>query len=129
MIDGVDILFRPKHLSGDDVASIPVFQHILAHFPCDLHINYNCNFPECEQSVIERAISIAKETGEALSNPFAVWAQTKECLLDYGDPFKITATQFDTSEVHPLDIHTMDDLLEVHRQHQEKFSWGDCNKN
>jgi CMP-2-keto-3-deoxyoctulosonic acid synthetase len=123
LVDGVEILFRPKSLSGDEIASIPVFQHIVEHFPCDLHINYNCNFPECDQSVIDRTIAIAKETGEALSNPFATWAQTSDCLASYGDPFHITATQFDAPHVHPLDVHTMDDLLDVHRVHQDTFTW------
>lgn len=128
LIDDVEILFRPEALSGDDVASIPVFQHIVEHFPCDIHLNYNCNFPECDISVIEQAVTIAKETGEALSNPFAVWAQTKECLGAYGDPFNITATQFDAPQVHPLDIHSMEDLLEVHRTHQNNFSWDNIKK-
>lgn len=128
LMDGVEILFRPEILSGDEIASIPVFQHIVEHIPCDLHVNYNCNFPECELSVIDQAISIAQETGEALSNPFAVWAQTNECLADYGDPFNITATQFDAPGTHPLDIHTMEDLLEVHRVHQKDFSWDKIKK-
>ncbi len=128
LLDGVDILFRPEHLSGDSIASIPVFQHIIEHFPCDLHVNYNCNFPECDQSVLEKTIAMAQETGEALSNPFAVWAQTRECLSAYGDPFNITATQFDVSGVHPVDIHNMDDLLEVHRIHQNTFSWENTKK-
>ena len=128
LIDGVEILFRPPSLSGDEVASIPVFQHILEHFPCDIHINYNCNFPECEQSVINKTIAVAKETGEALSNPYAAWAQTSKCLSSYGDPFQITATQFDAPEVHSLDVHTMDDLLEVHRVHQNSFLWDEIKK-
>jgi CMP-2-keto-3-deoxyoctulosonic acid synthetase len=128
LMDGVEILYRPEDLSGDEVASIPVFKHIVKNFPCDIHVNYNCNFPECELSVIDQAISIAQETGEALSNPFAVWAQSKECLVNYGDPFKITATQFDAQGTHPLDIHTMKDLLEVHRVHQSNFSWAEIKK-
>ncbi len=128
LIQGVDLLYRPEYLSGDSVASIPVFQHILENFPCDLHLNYNCNFPECDSSVIKRAVSVAVEKGEALSNPFAVWAQTRECLENYGDPFQITATQFDAPKVHPLDIHSMEDLLEVHRTHQGNFCWDEIKK-
>ncbi len=116
--ENVRVLWRPESLAGDQVASIPVFQHIVENFDCDLHVNYNCNFPECEESVILQAIDLAKETGEALSNPFAVWAQTRDCLDNYADPFNITAVLFDTESVHPLDIHTMDDLLEAHREHQ-----------
>ena len=127
-VKGVSILKRPEFLSTDEVPSVPVFQHILKHFPCDIHINYNCNFPECEQSVINKTIEVAKETGEALSNPYAAWAQTSECLSSYGDPFQITATQFDAPEVHPLDVHTMDDLLEVHRFHQNSFLWDEIKK-
>ena len=48
----VRILPRPERLSGDEVASVPVFQHILENYDCDLHVNFNCNFPECEESVI-----------------------------------------------------------------------------
>ncbi len=128
LMKDVEILFRPESLSGDDIASIPVFQHIVKHFPCDIHVNYNCNFPECDLSVIEQAIHIAKGTGESLSNPFAVWAQSRECLVDYGNPFQITATQFETKEVHPLDVHTMEDLLEVHRASQSDFSWEQIKK-
>ena len=128
LIDGVEILYRPENLSGDDVASIPVFQHILENFTGDLHLNYNCNFPECDSVVIERAVSVAREKGEALSNPFAIWAQTRECLENYGDPFQITATQFDAPDIHPLDIHAMDDLLEVHRMHQSNFCWDELKK-
>ena len=128
LLEGVEILFRPDQLAGDEVPSIPVFQHIVAHFPCDIHLNYNCNFPECEPSVIDEALSLAEERGESLSNPFAVWAQTKACLDSYGDPFAITATQFDAPGVHPLDIHTMEDLLEVHRAKQSTFFWDELKK-
>jgi CMP-2-keto-3-deoxyoctulosonic acid synthetase len=123
LLNKVEVLFRPDSLSTDDIPSIPVFQHIIENFPCDIHLNYNCNFPECDQTVFEKAIEIANESGESLSNPYAVWAQTKECLDNYGDPFQITASQFVTKSVHPLDIHTMDDLLEVHRVNQPTFSW------
>jgi CMP-2-keto-3-deoxyoctulosonic acid synthetase len=117
--EDVRILWRPESLAGDQVASVPVFQHIVENFDCDLHVNYNCNFPECEESVVLQAIDLAKKTGEALSNPFAVWAQTRDCLDNYIDPFNITAALFDTEKVHPLDIHTMDDLLQAHREHQD----------
>ena len=128
LLDGIDILYRPESLAGDQVASIPVFQHIVENLPCDMYVNYNCNFPECETSVIEKAIEIATETGESLSNPYAVWAQTNKCLENYGDPFQITATQFETQDVNPVDIHTMDDLLEVHRIAQNEFSWDKLKK-
>ena len=124
----VEVLFRPDSLSTDDIPSVPVFQHIIKNFPCDIHLNYNCNFPECDQSVFEKAIKIANEAGESLSDPYAVWAQTKECLDNYGDPFQITASQFVTKNAHPLDIHTMDDLLEVHRVNQPSFSWSELKK-
>jgi CMP-N-acetylneuraminic acid synthetase len=127
-MDGIKILYRPEELSADKTPSIPVFQHVVSHFPCDIHLNYNCNFPHCETSVFKKAIEIAKETGESLSNPFAVWAQSSECLLNYGDPFQITANQFVTEDVHPLDIHTMDDLLELHRNYQPTFSWSEIKK-
>ena len=115
----VRILPRPERLSGDEVASVPVFQHILENHDCDLHVNFNCNFPECEDSVILKAIELAEETGEALSDPYAVWAQTRSCLENYGDPFDITARVFEARGVHPLDVHSMEDLLSVHREHQK----------
>lgn len=125
----VRILWRPDSLSGDEIASIPVFQHILENYDCDLHVNYNCNFPECEESVLFDAIELAQQTGEALSDPFAVWAQTKECLDNYGDPFDIKATLYEAESVYPLDIHTMDDLLEVHREHQGELELPVTQKN
>lgn len=120
----VRILRRPAELCGDDVASVPVFRHIVENFPSDLHVNYNCNFPECPPDVVERALSLARETGEALSEPFAVWAQTAERLENYGNPFDITATRFSDERIHPLDIHHMEDLLEVHRVHQPEWADG-----
>lgn len=123
MDEDVQVLWRPENLAGDQVASIPVFQHIVENHQCDLHVNYNCNFPECDESVISKAIDLAAETGEALSDPYAVWAQTRECLANYGDPFSITAKTFEARGVHPLDVHTMEDLLHVHRENQPEI---DC---
>jgi len=113
-----DILLRPPELAGDEVASIPVFRHVVEHFPCDIHVNYNCNFPECPSDVVSKAIELAEDTGEALSVPYAVWAQTSERLFNYGNPFEINATRFEDDRIHPLDIHHMEDLLAVHRVHQ-----------
>ena len=122
-IEGVSILWRPEELATDDIASIPVFQHIIDNFPCDIHLNYNCNFPECPKEVFEDALRIAKSSGESLSNPYAVWAQSSTCLRNYGDPFKITAQVFETKLVHPIDIHTEDDLLAVHQENQNGSPW------
>ncbi len=122
-IDGVHVISRPQSLASDDVASIPVFQHIVDKFPCDLHLNYNCNFPVCDKSVFKKAIELAEESGESLSVPYAVWAQTVQCLDNYNDPMKITAAKFNTDLVHSVDIHTMDDLLAVHRDNQKEFKW------
>ena len=124
MGEGIEILQRPSELAGDSVASVPVFQHIVEHFPCEVHLNYNCNFPECTEAVLEKAVGLARESGEALSVPYAAWAQTSDCLLNYGDPMRITATRFETKEVHPIDVHTMNDLLEAHRDNQLELSWG-----
>ena len=66
---------------------------------------------------------IAKSSGESLSNPYAVWAQSSTCLRNYGDPFKITAQVFETKLVHPIDIHTEDDLLVVHQENQNGSPW------
>jgi len=118
---GAHVLRRPPHLAGDEVASVPVFQHLVEHFPCDVHVNYNCNFPICNPSVVDRAIDMAKQTGESLSDPVAVWAQTRERLEDYGDPFVITATRFADDRICPVDIHREEDLLQSHRLHQAGF--------
>ena len=119
---GLEILQRPSHLCEDQVASVPVFCHILENFPADLHLNYNCNFPECDDSVFERAIDLALREGESLSCPYAVWAQTKECLSNYGDPFKITAQTL-RYNIGKTDIHTMEDLIEVHRDYCKPVTW------
>ena len=118
---GAEILRRPEALAGDKVASIPVFQHLVEHYPCDLHVNYNCNFPICDSDVVSRAIELAGQTGEALSVPFAVWAQTRERLENYGDPFAITATRFEDDRISEIDVHHEEDLLKTHRVHQLGF--------
>ena len=118
---GAQILRRPHDLAGDEVASVPVFRHVLDHFPCDLHVNYNCNFPICDPDVVTRAIELAEQTGESLSDPIAVWAQTRERLDDYGDPFDITATRFTDDRICPVDVHLEEDLLECHRLNQAGF--------
>jgi CMP-2-keto-3-deoxyoctulosonic acid synthetase len=120
---GLTIIHRPAELCGDDVASVPVFRHILEVCPADLHLNYNCNFPECDESVFKRAIDLALEKEEALSVPYAVWAQTKECLLNYGDPFEIKATTFEDKNIGKIDIHTMEDLIQVHHDNFEGKPW------
>ena len=127
-MEGVRILQRPETLSGDDVASVPVFRHIVENFPCDIHLNYNCNFPVCDSAVFTKAIELARESGESLSVPYAVWAQTVDCLKNYDDPMKITASRFETELVHSVDIHTMDDLLAVHRDTQKRHAWENIKK-
>ncbi len=119
----VTIIRRPDSLAGDKIPSVPVFQHIVDLYPCDVHVNYNINFPNCDPRVIDRAIEIAEQNagGESLSVPFAVWAQTRNCLSQYEDPWKITAEQFDDARIRNPDIHTMEDLLENHRIGQPEF--------
>ncbi len=119
--ENIRILRRPDNLCGDQTPSIPVFNHIIENFPCDIHLNYNCNFPECSTQVFDKALDICKTSGEALSDPFAVWAQTSDCLKSYVDPMKITANKFRTDLVQPPDIHTLEDLLEAHRTNQSDF--------
>lgn len=110
-----EVIMRPPELAEDNVPSIPVFQHIISHYPCDIHVNLNVNFPLCSHEVIDRAVDIARARGEALSNPYAVWAQTQECLISYGDPWQITAYQFHDERAGHIDIHTEADFLEVYR--------------
>ena len=114
------VLFRPRELAGDEVRSIPVFQHIVANYPCDVHVNFNINFPMCAPAVIDRAVEKAIVEGEALSVPYAVWAQTADCLAAYGDPAIITGFQhsFRDDRAGPCDIHTIEDLMHTYRTRQ-----------
>ncbi|RME67971.1 MAG: hypothetical protein D6781_12030 [Verrucomicrobia bacterium] len=117
---GVRALRRPESLAGDDVPSVPVFQHILEAHPCDVHVNFNINFPMCEPAVIDRAVELAVEKGEALSVPYAAWAQTAERLRDYGDPWapEKKAFLFEDPRAGSIDVHTLEDLLETYRRAQ-----------
>jgi CMP-2-keto-3-deoxyoctulosonic acid synthetase len=117
---GATVLRRPAELAADSVPSVPVFQHIVAHFPCDVHVNVNINFPLCDPAVIDRAVAVAAEQGEALSVPYAAWAQTAARLRDYGDPWapETKAFLFDDARAGAIDVHTLDDLLEVYRARQ-----------
>lgn len=119
----VIILRRPDELSSDNIPSIPVFKHIVACLPCDVHVNYNINFPNTDPLVIDRAVEAARSHagGESLSNPYAVWAQTSCCLENYGDPWNITAEVFNDERVVGPDIHTEDDLMASHRKINPKF--------
>ena len=117
---GATVLRRPAELAADNVPSVPVFQHIVAHFPCDVHVNFNINLPGCAPEVIDRAVDLAAEKGEALSVPYAAWAQTADRLRNYGDPWKVLeyAFKFDDPRAGSTDVHTIDDLLAVYREAQ-----------
>jgi CMP-2-keto-3-deoxyoctulosonic acid synthetase len=117
---GATVLHRPAELAADNIPSVPVFQHVLRNFPCDVHVNFNINFPLCEPAVIDRAVDVAVEKGEALSVPYAAWAQTAERLRTYGDPWapEKKATLFDDVRAGAVDVHTLDDLLAVYRLRQ-----------
>ena len=124
---GATVLRRPADLAADNVPSVPVFQHIVAHFPCDVHVNFNINLPTCAPAVIDRAIELAAEKGEALSVPYAAWAQTAARLADYGDPWKVLeyAHKFDDPRAGTTDVHTLEDLLSVYREAQGPLTgWG-----
>lgn len=118
---GARVLRRPVELAGDEVPSIPVFQHIVENHPCDVHVNFNINFPMCDPAVIDRAVELAARDGEALSNPYAVWAQSVERLANYEDPYGIPSafrSLFVDERAGPLDVHTEADLLETYRAAQ-----------
>lgn len=118
---GATVLRRPVELAGDDVPSIPVFQHIVENHPCDVHVNFNINFPMCDPRVIDRAVELAARDGEALSKPFAVWAQSVERLANYVDVYNIPSAMqsvFDDERGGPLDVHTEQDLLDTYRAAQ-----------
>lgn len=120
---GAKILKRPPELADDNIPSIPVFQHILQHFPCDVHVNLNTNFPLCSPSVIERCIDFTLEKGEALSDPFAVWGQTAQTLQNYGNPWapEDRVFLFPDENAGPCDVHSMEDLLLCYRISQKNF--------
>lgn len=123
---GAIVLRRPPELAEDHVPSVPVFRHVVEHFPCDVHVSLNVNFPRCEPGVVDRAVEVARETGESLSVPYAVWAQSPERLESYGDPFEITATRFDDPRAGAIDVHTLEDLLAEHRNVQGPLAgWDD----
>jgi CMP-N-acetylneuraminic acid synthetase len=115
---GVQALRRPSELAEDNVPSMPVFRHLIEQHPCDVHVTLNINLPLCQPEVVDRAIVLAQEHGESLSRPVAVWAQTHETIMNYGDPWKITAAEFEDKRAGNLDIHTEEDLLEVYRFQQ-----------
>ena len=117
---GATVLYRPPELAEDSVPSVPVFQHLVAAYPCDVHVNFNINFPMCDPRVIDRAIELAAKDGEALSRPFAAWSQRCDVLQDYGDVYRISAHQheFEDQRAGPVDIHTLEDLLETYRYKQ-----------
>jgi len=117
---GATVLRRPAELAADNIPSVPVFQHILENFPCDVHVNFNVNFPLCDPAVVDRAVEVAIEQGEALSVPYAAWAQTAERLRKYGNPWapEKKAFLFDDARAGKVDVHTIDDLLEVYRLKQ-----------
>ena len=117
---GATVLRRPDELAADGVPSVPVFQHIIEHFPCDVHVNFNVNFPLCDPAVVDRAVELAVEKGEALSTPFAAWAQTAERLRHYGDPWapETKAFLFGDDRAGAIDVHSLEDLLAVYRLRQ-----------
>ena len=123
---GATVLESPSELAGDEVPSIPVFQHLTSHFTCDLHVNFNVNFPLCQPEVIDRAVELAQANGEALSKPFAAWAQTSEYLKTYGDHRKISAhnNEFEDERAGDIDIHTIEDLLKTYRLQQGEYPEG-----
>jgi|GEM_PF-403797 len=123
---GASVLLRPPELASDEVPSIPVSRHLVEHHPCDVHVNFNVNFPICQPGVIGRAVELALENGEALSNPYAAWAQTRECLENYGDIRKISAHEHEFEDDRPgrIDIHTLEDLLETYRRKQGDWPEG-----
>ena len=123
---GATVLERPSELAGDEVPSIPVFQHLTSHFPCDLHVNFNVNYPLCQPEVIDRAVELAQANGEVLPKAFAAWVQTSECLKTYGDHRKISAhnNEFEDERAGDVDIHTTEDLLKTYRLKQGEYPEG-----
>lgn len=109
----VIIHMRSEELAADNTPSIPVFKDIIDHFPANIHVNYNFNIFFCPPAVIERAIELAREHEEALSVPYAAWAQSSHRLHNYKNPWEISAYQFKDDRAYDLDIHTPEDLLEA----------------
>ena len=123
---GATVLGRPPELADDATPSVPVFRHIVERYPCDVHVNFNVNFPMCDPEVIDRAVELAAENGEALSRPYAAWAQTAECLANYQNIHQISAHdhEFVDERAGPCDIHTEADLLESYRAKQGTWPSG-----
>lgn len=117
---GATVLRRPAELAADNVPSVPVFQHILQNFACDVHVNFNINFPLCDPAVLDRAVELASSKGEALSVPYAAWAQTAARLRNYGDPWapEKKAFLFGDARAGAIDVHTLEDLLAAYQQRQ-----------
>lgn len=119
---GATVLARPVGLALDDVPSIPVFQHLVRHYPCDVHVNFNINFPLCDPAVNDQAVELAALNGESLSRRYSAWAQTRACLENYGDPVSISAHnhEFEDARAGKTDIHTLENLLGTYRLKQSE---------
>ena len=113
---------RPVELALDDVPSIPVLQHLVRHYPCDVHVNFNINFPLCDPAVIEQPVELAALNGESLSRLDSAWAQTRACLENYGDPVSISAHNHEFEDVRAgkTDIHALENLLGTYRLKQSE---------
>ena len=125
---GARVVQRPVELSADDTPSVPVFRHIAESTDCTKHVNFNINYPTCSPQVIDDAVDKLETFEEVLTVPHAVWGQTRDCLENYGDPWKITAHPYRDERVGPIDIHKYDDILEAYRQKQGDIKDWDANQ-
>jgi len=120
----VVLVRRPLELAGDEVPSVPVFQHLFARWPGQYHLNWNINLPCSGAGLIDDALALL-ESGEeeVLSDPVTLWGQTRARLENYGDPWQITAKRF--SSVHAVgpDVHTEEDWREALKK-EGLLAWG-----
>ena len=120
---GIEKLREAKRVDEwDDIPSIPVFQHLVRHYPCDVSVNFNTNFPLCDPTVIDQAVELAALNGESLSRPCSARAQTRACLENYGDLVSISAHNHEFEDVRAvkIDIHTLENHLGTFRLKQSE---------
>jgi CMP-N-acetylneuraminic acid synthetase len=109
---GASARIRPRHLCGDDVPSVPIFQSILeSNSAFDYMLNLQANSPNVTVPTIERCLdSISMDGVQEVLTCYrdykingSVWAFSKRRLETYGDPY-----------THLPDILVVDESIDVH---------------
>ncbi len=89
------------------------------------NFSYEIVFIQCEYPPSEFGKEVMQDANYTRKpiKVHAVWAQRMDVLFSYENPLKITAKKFPSNKIHPTDIHTMDDLISVHRENQYDLIW------